>query len=329
MRKSILCIFFVVFGSFDAVGIHYKFIAKQQPTVLPSLPGAAPFEGHSIWFTLQSYYQMQLLDPDGAVKYSSDIHLDKHGFRTTLQSLTAAKKKHLIFSGCSFTFGDLVNDHETVASQIAPLLPDNYVVNLGRSGSSVFEALFLWLRYDVASLQLPPEGLHVYTLIDAQFERIVHSWRVLDWMRDERPVYWLEGNELRGPISLSGTFKFRLMGWIKRLGIEMWWLRFMHWFTEIELQGATEEMAVYLLELKKAYLRQYPKGRFVVTYFPNTQASNTDLITHLKRLGIEYWEPAKQKGDHEMYRIPNDGHPSPLAYKEQAEFLAKKIKELR
>lgn len=330
MKEIFSAIVFALLSCTNATGsIKYKVIESQDTKVLPSLSGTSPFEGHSIWFRPHRFYQMQLLDEAGEIRFSKDVHVDQYDIRITHQSKSDKKSQHLILSGCSFIFGDLVNDEETVASQVGQLIPGYDVVNLGRSGSSVLESVFLWSRYDVRALNFPPQGIHVFTMIDAHFERIVHTWRVLDWMREERPVYRVEAGQVIGPSQLSQSFKYRFMGWIKEQGLSVWWLRFTHWFRDFELMGVNEAMALYLLELKNAYLKQYPQGRFVVTYFLHTNETAAALVPHLKRLGIEYWEPPSPKGHHEMYRIPNDGHPSPLAYKEQAEFLAQKIKELK
>ncbi|MEQ1877448.1 MAG: hypothetical protein ABL958_12450, partial [Bdellovibrionia bacterium] len=56
---------------------------------------------------------------DGSIVYSVHPSTDSLGRRTTVFDSTRARKKHLIFFGCSFTWGEGVEDFETLPSQIA------------------------------------------------------------------------------------------------------------------------------------------------------------------------------------------------------------------
>jgi hypothetical protein len=304
-----------------------EFLKKQLvPPVMRIWSGAA---------SLERLYKVV----DGKLVYDTIVNRDREGFR--LVPDTATKKKmshHLFFVGCSNTFGEGLSESEAFPLIVSQDLPHTRVVNLGLRGGGPSEQVYLWKHRSIKELYPEESGLMVYTVITDHLERIRQTWRYLSWASSHRPVYEVNGESVHFVGFTHESMRFK---WAKILNgtfAETTWLRAVSHFNPWYLSGAREDQAILLAELKKEYLRQFPKGRFVVSWQANSMPysllnnDKEDFLRILAKQNIEVWvneDPNYQDPKWRSARmIPNDGHPSALANREYGHFLLKNIRAI-
>jgi hypothetical protein len=109
-----------------------------------------------------------------------------------------------------------------------------------------------------------------------------------------------------------------------------------HHFSWANTTKENRQMVAMLKELKSHYLRQFPGGRFVVSWFLTAKprldsAAQQDFIAQLAKNGIEHWDNADESRapidpqQPHRYNIKHDGHPNGLANQLYADFLAEHL----
>lgn len=206
---------------------------------------------------------------------------------------------------------------------------------MGLRGAGVQDHVYFWRALTFPEIFPEQEGLMVYTLIPNHFERLVRSWRYLNWAFPHYVVFKQRKEELVYEGVLADKFSFKWTNLMKRLGLNYWWLRLSSHHSDYQTNNAGSQMAQMILELKKAYLLQYPKGRFVVTWMRQPLMKEHRKYSFFKqdlaRLGLEYWEPIQddklinEAVQTMKWEIPRDGHPTALANFLYSNFLIKRI----
>ena len=254
---------------------------------------------------------------------------DEYGFRISGKpSPKSSRKSHLFLSGCSWTWGSGVENHETFAAHLEEKLRDHRVVNMGIGGGGPAETLYIWRNFDWQKVYPEQEGFLIYTIINLHYERLRRTWAYLSWARDTAPVF---DDELKDSAPSNEHWDHKWAKFVKSIGLDYWWLRAAWHFTPQDTKEFNELVVKYLLAIKRDYLKRYPQGRFVITWMnfsmPSFSRNDTpDFIAALEEAGIEHWSPPlPPREKHRLYRIPRDGHPTPLAHREHAEYLAQKI----
>ena len=136
---------------------------RSQVTMAPYNPSQfvfrAPFAENSStgWQLKAGTYQLSLGGRDRASKIS--INFD--GSRTTQNEGSAAPSNFskIVFVGDSFTFGEGLDDQETLPWRLQELLPDRRVVNHGVGGYGTCQAM---LRVSQLKDSLSPGDIVVY-----------------------------------------------------------------------------------------------------------------------------------------------------------------------
>ena len=118
------------------------------------------------------------------------------------------------------------------------------------------------------------------------------------------------------------------------------WLRATSHFIPWELRGAPEDFALYLAELKREYLKQFPAGKFYISWQAHTPpfiGENLDkgeIFAAFKKYGLDVWANDVKKDEYfspgwaESRKIPLDGHPNAFANREYAHFLMAKLQSI-
>lgn len=328
MRYVVLS--FVLFSSAltCAGNRRYADVIPQKGQMLPFIPGQEnPLSHLMVWEGNIASQRIINRDEHDMIVGEASYHFLPNAFRFTPQS-EGKKSKHLIMSGCSFTFGLHVNDAETTAARLASVLPDWHVLNIGREGSGPAEPYFLFSHHDVTKTGIPEEGVMIYQLIGFQQERILPSWRVLGWLYNGAPIYDYEDGKLslRGPA--IELWSKRWANTVRSLELEYWWLRLTSKYDDATVKAAKGKLIALLQGVKEAYLKQFPKGRFIIHPFldapTNDFMPSDEFLSELERRGFEvrrssYTWPA------EGTRIPVDLHPNPTGHLLQAKLILKNL----
>jgi len=127
--------------------------------------------------------------------------------------------KFILFFGCSFTFGEGVQDNETLPYFVGQLASRYRPYNYGVNGYGPQQMVAKLQQEEIRREIKQPGGVSIYTFIDDHMSRMIGSQRVIamNWGR-YMPYYGLDSNgnlERRGNF-LSGrpglTLLFRLLG---------------------------------------------------------------------------------------------------------------------
>lgn len=317
---------FILGISLSLVGfLHPDKIIEEQSPIFPrhDAPDVRPLR----WIPKAKAYRLKKVI-DNKVIYDTLNRFTPYGFRSTGQEniRLQSSSSHLFLVGCSATFGHGVEDQETFAYRLGKRFVKTNVVNMGLRGAGPHDNYFFWRYFNYTEIFPQKRGVFIFTIIPDHLERWAKTWRYLSWaFHYSTDFKWDAAGRLvyQGTVSERWDFKFaRLM---KSNSLSYWFLRATSWYSDYQAHSASEDIIRVLAELKRQYLRQYPKGRFVVSWMssPLIQELHEDQLFRdtLKKYEIEFWEPPINSATSWGVTIPGDGHPSASAHKNYAKFL--------
>lgn len=228
----------------------------------------------------------------------------------------------VVFCGCSYTFGEGVEDNENLPSQVARRRPDLRVLNFGFSGYGPHQMLANLESGRIREISRKPPRVVIYQMIPPHVKRVVgwvpyrahaprYGWREGKLSRlghhDDRP--WLP--LLQRGLAKSGVYSQLLDDWIISR-------------SDIELTAAVVEQSA------TEVARQFPGCEFHVLFWsfpPNPIPAS--LAAELKRRGlklhmVEDFAPEIEDRN-SRFKIPGDGHPNAEAYSRLADYICQEI----
>ena len=251
--------------------------------------------------------------PGGFMERRSNYTIDSSSRRLTLGRQNNNPSQLLLFMGCSFAFGDGLNDNETIASQAAQLLKNYNVYNYGFSGWGPNNALRLVNQKKFASdlpKNLPVKV--VYIFMDHHINRVIGSLDIYrekwDWPR-KLPYYYLDSQDRLQTTGMIGSGRLYRNSLYKFLAKSE-----LLTSLDVELPPSFREkdfrLVAAIFERLQATLKdKFPKSEFYVAFFPG-QAGKA-LIPYLDEKGIKSFNYGDMDSSQFVWvpEIP-DGHPS-------------------
>lgn len=268
---------------------------------------------------------------------STLIHKATYSFdragRRSCSPIMPNAKRHAIFFGGSITFGEGVQDGDTLPSRTQQLLNGEYAAyNYGKGGWGTGQMLTLLGQKDFSDNIPYSKGFAVYVFIGDHIYRTTGKFRYVSYW-PEYQIYGLDKNGvLKGPFRWDSDL--RMSRWIK-------WMRFldktsvtMHyfakrdWFHPIPSETAVEVTARVIHAAKAEYKSQFD-GEFYVLIWPRLGLSdklNNLFLNKLneKNINIIQIPPYPDKEGTRIH--PLDQHPSTGEYQWVAEHLVKTVK---
>lgn len=230
----------------------------------------------------------------------------------------------VLFFGCSFTFGEMVEDNETLPWRFAEL--DDYrrnVYNFGFEGWGPHHMLASLQDGRVEKIVSEEPNLIVFQGILDHLNRVTndHIWI------NNGPKYVLKGDQLVRAGNFSKNSKL-----LKQLNKSSIYSLIMN---SVYLQPSFKEKALLFTEIIKTSrdisLGKYDSAQFIVVMWPDPRYSGSQyklILDLLVSKGIEVVEVTNILTDikysPELYFVTNNGHPNPLAFNEIASFLLQK-----
>ncbi len=244
---------------------------------------------------------------------------DSLGRRITLAP-AIHKSKSVLFFGCSFTYGDGVNNEETLPSQFALLDTSVNVYNYAIDGWGP-QQTFLQVEKRKLSIETQSDtAIGVYVWIDDHLKRAsLYKSHYQGWTQFF-PCFVLENKSLVYKGSFEKTYPF------KGLCFEL--LNNSIFFKNIDIPAHETAqdytLAVALLQASKtAFLKNFKHGKFIVFLYPG---SSETLVPYLKSNGISY--VIGDKNTLKPYDfIPKHEHPNKLANQKIARYLLPLIRQ--
>lgn len=261
----------------------------------------------------------------GEPVYDVQYSIDTLGRRFTPGADAGPRSSFLLMFGCSVTFGEGVNDAETLPHFIAEQAPLVRPYNYGFHGYGPQQLLARLETQDLRAEVTEPEGSLVYLFIDAHVNRAIGSMVVYTGWADTAPHYSLslDGTPFRDGTLTTGrpatSVLYSILGHSQLLKRE-------HLDVPLAITERHLDLTARILAASERHFhRQFGGGRFVVVIFPGSRHA-VGLKRALGRHGIEFLDYSVLF-DHAApeYAIPNDWHPTPRAHRRLAEQLVKDL----
>lgn len=239
------------------------------------------------------------------------------GHRFTPCEAPEARKRDVVFLGCSYTFGDGVQDDETLPASVARVVSWARPSNLGYPGWGTHKVRAL-LDTDTLekTVQERERPIAVYTFFDQHVRRALGSLRNYS---ASGPRY-----ELRdGKLTVTGQFP-EARGWLFPLLDRSEVLRFFELDVPLRVSDADLDLVAALVTTSRdAFVKKFPGGRFVCLFYPGSRYS-APLRPRIETAGVEVLDAtALFDPSSPGLSIVGDGHPSPEAYSRVAAEVAR------
>ncbi|MCO5170138.1 MAG: hypothetical protein M9894_27710 [Planctomycetes bacterium] len=250
---------------------------------------------------------------DGAPIYEATYTIDAAGRRVVPASAPPGGQGPLVlFLGCSNTFGEGVNDDETMAHHLALRAGGRAeVVNLGFCGYGPQQLLARLERGDVDDLVAGREVVAIYPFIDAHVNRAVGSMGIVTAWGADMPCYEVEDGAPRLQGSLVGARPVRSWAYallsrsaaVRRQGLDLPRLRDPHF----GLVAAIVDAAARRLSARAA------RATFHVAYLPGVTRGER-LTPHLAGTAARVLDYSQLLPDDARWRFDHDFHLTPAAH---------------
>ncbi|HTL47099.1 MAG TPA: hypothetical protein VL688_03445 [Verrucomicrobiae bacterium] len=259
--------------------------------------------------------------------YDVTYSVDDLSRRITPVDKTEGRGRHLIFFGCSFTYGEGLQDDQTIPARTAArargFMPYNYAFH-GHSPTDMLRKL--------QSKTLPGEvaeknGDLAYIFIDAHLQRVVGSMRLSTSWGKNRLHYELGPRDelvLKGDFQHSRPVLNRIYTTLSKSAL----LKFL----KIDFPPRFTRRHYHLTarvieESARLYKEQFPGGNFFVVIYPGSLFGKP-LARELTSAGIQILDYSDlfNTGDLSYVLSPEDLHPSAKADDAVAARLARDLR---
>jgi hypothetical protein len=250
-----------------------------------------------------------------ATLYRVTYTITDAGARTTRGN---ARGDTWLFMGCSFTFGDGVEDDETLPSRFSEQLGFNAnVVNLGVSGYGANNVLRQLELRRLAGAAPPVEHV-IYQALPAHVAR--SAGRFLWGMHG--PAYRISGDTVRYDGRLRSSDFVRVVRVAHRSDL----LRLLMDRLYFQREPTTQEIDLYARTVARAgaLAKEALGAGFTVLYWDADSETSELIFERLAATGLPIVRASSlvPLGELDSLRIPYDYHPTPEAYRRVAAGLA-------
>ncbi len=253
------------------------------------------------------------------VTYSTD----ERGRRTTTGDDLERRRRFAVFFGCSFTFGEGVEDQDTLPSQFASAAPEYRAYNYGEPGYGPQHMLMRLQRDELRNEIHEHDGIAVYTFIDDHVRRAIGGMRAfIGWAR-AYPCYDYVDEVLtyRGNFDEARPILTRLYVHLSRSSIlECINADLPLWISEKDLQLTSD----IIVESERLFKNRFQESEFLVVLYPVASRSyGPQVMAYLKEKGIRVmdYENLLTGTDPTMFQF-TDGHPNARSYNVVSKTLA-------
>jgi hypothetical protein len=267
---------------------------------------------------------MRLRSASGDIIYDIDVVTDEFGRRMTPAS--GARRLHVLFFGCSFTWGDAVQGHETLPAAFAAAATEYRPYNYAFRGYGPQQTVQQLRNPDIRAQVPERDGIAVYTAIDEHIRRAIGSLRIVEGARRTFPYFRLDrdGRLVRDGSFVSGR------PWRQLFYEVLSSSRVLRYF-DLDVPAAISDghfalTAALVADARDSYRARFGSDRFYVILYPGSRLLS-GLRPHLDRHQIRYFDYANLfAAETRPTIIEGDGHPTPLAYRLVAARLAEDLR---
>lgn len=258
---------------------------------------------------------------DGALVYDVVYSIDAFSRRKTpVKDSDRPSLGSILYFGCSFTFGEGVNDDETMPAYVSRLAPEYRPYNYGFRGYGP-QQMFAKLQSAELAEEVDRSGhwIAVYTFIDAHVSRVIGSMRSL-YYTAQHPYFTLDRDDhlMRNRSFASGRPALtRLYQLLSRSQT----LKFFRSDWPRVKEGDLRLTARLISESRTLFHEQFNSDDFYVLIYPGSTIYGKRLIPYLKQANITYFDYSSLPFE----KIPYDGHPTARTHQAVAERLTRDL----
>ncbi len=255
----------------------------------------------------------------GDVIYDVFYSTDEHGLRLTPPNNNPFAK-HILFFGCSFTFGDGVQDNESLPYVFQVDSKNKYKAwNFALSGYGPHQMLRIIESGLIDSVVGQKPDVAIYQGLLEHIERSAGNYPYLLWDING-PKYVLNDRneaEFRGKFVDSRILNFTL----HQVGKSMLIQRILPFVLGHKRTSADIDLFVAILARSRDLLQSNYGTKFVVLLWDDDRDNYLNIVLHKlreKNLNVITTRDISSDlvGEHVLYRLHEcDGHPSAKAYK--------------
>lgn len=260
--------------------------------------------------------------------YDVTYSLDEFGRRVAPGQTIKSENNYVLFFGGSFTFGEGLENSETLPAWLAHNSENITTYNYGHPGYGPQHVLTLLQESDIRNQIQESNGMLIYPLISTHVQRAIGSMIVYSTWGYSMPYYYVDtdGSLKRDRNFTAGrplrSMFYSLIGrsqLFKYLGLDL----------PFNVSEQNYRLTATIIgAAKSAYEEQFGNENFYVLIWPGA-TSGKELIPYLEKQGIRYLNYfSRIDFGEEKYQIQGDGHPSSYAQQALAQFIAEDIDRL-
>jgi hypothetical protein len=250
----------------------------------------------------------------GKAIYNVEYSVDEYGRRITPIKNRKQRNKFVLFFGGSFTYGEGVEDNQTLPFGVGNKASQYTAYNYGFHGLGPFDVLAKIENLNFYKEVKEKHGILIYTYIDGHIHRTAGSMVVMGWMSDG--VYYRntkdeelvrDGSFETGRPILTAIYKILNKSEILKVLKINFPIRFKD--RHIKLVAET------ITKMQKEFKKKYPHSSFYVLIYPGSRYGKK-LMEYLDQQNILYlnYTTLFNASEPRYYLVEEDLHPSPLAY---------------
>lgn len=244
----------------------------------------------------------------GQTLYDVVYTIDAYGRRVTPVDQPEVVKYHVLFFGGSYTFGEGVNDNQTMPAYVSRLAPEYRAYNYGAGGYGPQQMLARLQSDDFTAEIDEPQGLLIYTFIVEHINRAIGSMGITSQRGEVMPYYFTTstGELVRNGTLASGrplqSFVYSGLG--KSQTLRFFNIDFPLNYSDDNLKTT----ARIIDESRRIYQAKFNSDRFYVLIYPGL--GYPDLLPYLEAAGIPYLDYSDLPQMHNDDFWLGEGHPS-------------------
>jgi hypothetical protein len=264
---------------------------------------------------------------DKELMYKATYSIDQYNRRITPIENRKKRNKFVVFFGCSFAFGEGLQDNETIPFYFANLADTYMPYNYAFSGYGPQQMLAKVQDKNIANEIAEPNGIGFYVYNAWHIPRAAGFMSVYNSWGKDMPYYFLDENKMLIHDGNFTTGRPVLSLFYRILGLsgiaKLFKIEFPFKITEEHIQLTNE----IIRAAQQAFKEKFKQSEFYVVFHPLNTGNIQNIKSFLDSNRIRYLDYAdlfKNIEDNGLLTIP-DGHPSAYTNKLIAEHIAEDL----
>ncbi len=314
LLASVTAIFTIVAVEFT-FGILLKIKAKKEQKIVIKEPKFGLILDENLGFKLPANKKMNYVETaNNEVVYNNYFETDSSGFRITPYPAEneTIRDKYALFLGCSFTFGQGVDNNQTTSYFFQEKNKEYKSYNLGICAYGPHQMLARFQEGKLQNLVKQKEGIAIYTYIPDHINRAVAGSHSFFYMEGNAP-YFKEKNGQMVRYKLFRDRKYFPKLFYNVIVNSNFFQYFKIRYPFKYSKSDYEFMADILAESSKLYQQQFKNDNFYVLFYP-TKEDHSIILNRLKEKHVQVLDYSKLfDADQPQFHFNHDAHPSALA----------------